>query len=181
MSPRTRILAVLALGLALAACGKSEAPAEAPVAETPPAPTVEEPKPAEGFTTEAPGAQVGPGADDALPDSAVAPPPIPAVVQSPNIPGHEDRRLRKAVAEVPAAMLGGQLTEISGEEAYDRAFKALYGYLGQRRIPTQSFYLKYRDDQAGFWIFMFFGDPPPGDGMYVHVRVFPDGRAEIVD
>lgn len=181
MSPRTRILAVFALGLALAACGKSEAPAEAPVAETPPAPTVEEPKPAEGFTTEAPEGAAGTAGAPAAPGAAAVPPPMPAVVQSPNIPGHEDRRLRKAVAEVPAAMLGGQLTEISSEEAYDRAFKALYGYLGQRRIPTQSFYLKYRDNQAGYWIFMFFGDPPPGDGMYVHVRVFPDGRAEIVD
>lgn len=178
MSPRTRIPAVIAFGLALAACGKSEAPAEAPVAETQPAPTLEEPKPAEGFTTEAPeGAIVA----RAAPDAAAAPPPMPAVVQSPNIPGHEDRRLRKAIAEVPAAMLGGQLTEITAEEAYDRAFKALYMYLGQRRIPTQSFYLKYQDDQAGYWIFMFFGDPTPGEGMYVHVRVFPDGRAEIVD
>lgn len=178
MSPRTRIPAVIAFGLALAACGKSEAPAEAPVAETPPAPTVEEPKPAEGFTTEAPEGNAG---APAAPDAAAVPPPMPAVVQSPNIPGHEDRRLRKAVAEVPAAMLGGQLSDITQEQAYDRAFRALYHYLGQKRIATQSFYLKYYDQQGGFWTYMFFGDPVPGEGMYVHVRVFPDGRAEIVD
>jgi hypothetical protein len=178
MSPSQRTLAVLALGLILAACGKSEPPSEAPVAESAPVPAAEEPRPAEGFTTEAPAGQGEAVAGDTTP---VAPPPMPAVVQSPNIPGHEDRRLRKAVAEVPAALLGGQVTDITQEEAYDRAFKALYHYLGQRRIPTQSFYLKYNDQQGGFWTYMFFGDPTPGEGMYVHVRVFPDGRAEIVD
>jgi hypothetical protein len=179
MSPSPRITAVLAFGFLLAACGKSEAPVEAPVVEAAPVSGVEEPRPAESFTTEAPeGADV-----DAATATALAAPaaPLPTVVQSPNIPGHEDRRLRKAVAEVPAALLGGQATDISADEAYDRAFKALYHYLGQRRIATQSFYLKYNDKQGGFWTYMFFGDPTPGEGLYVHVRVFPDGRAEIVD
>ncbi len=179
MSPMIRITAAMAAGVLLAACGKSESPADAPAADTPPAPVLAEPKPAEGFTTEAPDAHAT-GADREAPGE-VAPPPMPAVVQSPNIPGHEDRRLRKAVAEVPAALLGGQLTDISQEQAYDRAFKALYHYLGQKRIATQSFYLKYHDRQGGYWTYMFFGDPVPGEGMYVHVRVFPDGRAEIVD
>jgi uncharacterized protein (DUF2461 family) len=105
----------------------------------------------------------------------------PAVVQSPNIPGHEDRRLRKAIADVPAAMIGGAATDISPDQSYDRAFRALNYHLGQKRVPTQSFYLKYQEAQGGFTTYMFFGDPTPGEGMYVYVRVFPDGRAEIVD
>lgn len=166
----------LALALVLSACGKSEAPAEAPPAEAAPAPVVEEPKPAEGFTTGAPEPEV---AAEAPAPAATA--PMPAVVQSPNIAGHEDRRLRKAIAEVPAALIGGAASDITADQAYDRAFKALYHHLAQKKVPTQSFYLKYNDKQGGYWTYMFFGDPTPGQGMYVHVRVFPDGRAEIVD
>lgn len=167
---------VLAITVLLAACGKDEAPTEAPAAAVAPAPGVEQPKPAEGFTTEAPVDQTAPA--EAAPAPVAA---APAVVQSPNIPGHEDRRLRKAVAEVPAAMIGGAATDISPDQSYDRAFRALNYHLGQKRVPTQSFYLKYHESQGGYTTYMFFGDPPPGDGMYVYVRVFPDGRAEIVD
>jgi hypothetical protein len=176
MTKSHQILGTLALALVLAACGKSEAPAEAPSAEAAPAPMVEEPKPAEGFTTGAPEPELAAEA----PAPAVTA-PMPAVVQSPNIAGHEDRRLRKAIAEVPAALIGGATSDITAEQAYDRAFKALYHHLAQKKIPTQSFYLKYNDSQGGYWTYMFFGDPTPGAGMYVHVRVFPDGRAEIVD
>jgi hypothetical protein len=171
-----KLLGVLALTVVLAACGKDEAPTEAPAAAVAPAPEVEQPKPAEGFTTAAP---VDPNASP-----EVAPAPVaaaPAVVQSPNIPGHEDRRLRKAIADVPAAMIGGAATDISPDQSYDRAFRALNYHLGQKRVPTQSFYLKYQEAQGGFTTYMFFGDPTPGEGMYVYVRVFPDGRAEIVD
>jgi hypothetical protein len=176
MSSPSRLAAIVALTvLAAAGCGREEPAPPASTAEAEAPAAAEEPRPAEGFTTEAP----APATDAAPP---VATPAVtPVLVQSPNIPGHEDRRLRKAIAEVPAALLGGPATDITHDEAFDRAFKALYHYLGQKRVPTQSFYLKYQDQQGGYWTYMFFGDPTPGEGMYVHVRVFPDGRAEIVD
>jgi hypothetical protein len=178
MTKSHQILGTLALALVLAACGKSEAPAEAPSAEAAPAPMVEEPKPAEGFTTEV--AEVPPIVEVVKPSPSAAPATISNMI-APNVPNHEDRRFRKAIDEVPAALLGGQVQDVGEEDANQRAFRALYAYLARKRIPSETFYLKYYDKDAGYWTFMFFGIPWPNEGLYVYVRIFPDGRAEIVD
>ena len=172
-----QVLAVLAFSLVLAACGKEESPAEAPVADATPEPAVEQPKPAEGFTTEAP------ASSPIISAPSTAAPVVREVTQmsAPNLANHEDRRLRKAVEEIPATLIGGIVADVSEEEAPQRAFRALYNYLDRKNIPKESFYLKYFDKDAGYWTFMFFGVPTAGEGLYVYVRLFPDGRAEIVD
>lgn len=172
-----QILGVLALTVVLAACGKDEAPAEAPAAAVAPAPEVDQPKPAEGFTTAAPeSAPV-----NSIPPAATTVVPEISRMSAPNLANHEDRRLRKALEEIPATLIGGIVPDVSEEEAPQRAFRALYTYLDRKNIPKESFYLKYFDKDAGYWTFMFFGVPTPGEGLYVYVRLFPDGRAEIVD
>lgn len=165
-------VALLAVG-ALGACQRDTAPAPGePETGGNAVTAAPEPSPAEGFTTDAPAA----AATNVAPAA-----PRPGVVLSPNIPGSEDRRLRKAIAEVSAAALGGPLQDATREEAYDRAFKALYSFLAQQRIPTESFYLKDKPDNSAYRTFMFFGEKAPGEGLYVYVRIFPDGRAEITD
>lgn len=172
MSPSTRITAALALGLALTACGKTEAPADAAATDSAPAPALDEPKPADTFTTEMEASR-----------RAVASEPSPprSVVLAPNIPDHEDRRLRRAIAELNAAETGGPIDLSSEEASAERAFTVLYSYLEKQRLPTDTFYMKYSDEVNGYRYYMFFGIPREGEGLYVHVRLFPDGRAEIVD
>lgn len=166
--------AVLAAAFTLASCGKDEKVENAAPLEAAASVESESPRPAEGFTTEAPVATM------ATPPAPITAEGAPVVIAA-NIPGSEDRSLRKAIAEIPAAMLGGPANLAADAEPLDRAFQALNSYLAKRQIPSQTFYAKHQNYAHGYWTYMFFGDPKPGEGMYVHVRIFPDGRAEIVD
>jgi hypothetical protein len=171
MTATVRLALIAALGVLVAACDRENAapPSAADEAAAPVA--ADEPRPAEGFTTDAP----EPGVVAAAP-TAAAP-----VVIAPNVPNHDDRRIRKAIAEIPASVLGGPVDIADEDVSREHAFKALYRHVSGMGLPVDSFYRKYEDEVGGYRYYMFFGVPKEGEGLYVHVRVFPDGRAEIID
>lgn len=174
----SRLAPTLALMLVvpwLAACGRDEASPD-PESAAPAEEAVEPsgPVPADRFTTELPAPEAPAGSEG--PVGAA-----PARVVAPNVPNHEDRRIRMAIEELPPAETGGPVNIADEAVSADRAFEVLYRYLGRKGLATESFYMKYSDEVGGYRYYMFFGVPVEGEGMYVHMRLFPDGRVEIID
>jgi hypothetical protein len=154
------ILPALALVTAatLAACGGEKPPApaaEAPVAAAEPAAPVAEPVPA-------------PVA------SPVPATPDPAVPQQ-----QESFATKTATVAMPADAIGGSPVTNSAD-AWVRGNEAMKKYCADTAIPCDSFYVKESPQEtSGYYTMQFYGSPN-GEGMYVGVRVYPDGRAEIV-
>lgn len=55
-------------------------------------------------------------------------------------------------------------------------------HLDSAGIASDSFYFKSSvEDMGGYWMMTFYGNPPTQpDGMYIDVRVYPDGSAEVM-
>lgn len=154
MKIRLLCLSLLA-ATGLAACG----------GETPPVPVAPAPAPAA--------------------EAAPAPAPAPATpvvaTPAPAAPTGEQESFatKAATAAIPADAIGGSpVTNM--QDAWTRGNEALKKYCADNGIPFDSFFTKESPVETnGYWTMQFFGDPN-GQGMYVGVRVYPDGRAEIV-
>ena len=156
MNVRIPLLALICAAT-LAACG----------GETPPAPATAKSEPAP--------APVEPAPAPAAPPAVASPEPAPAQPGGPQ----ESFATKAATAAIPADAIGGSpVTNM--QEAWVRGNEALKKYCADNGIDSSSFFTKESPvEGGGYWTMQFFGDPK-GQGMYVGVRVFPDGRAEIV-
>ena len=117
--------------------------------KTPPAPPAEEPA-----------AETAPVAAEPAPapQSSLPPPPAAPVV-------------------IPAEAIGG--TPVANiQDAFTRGNAGMQKYCQDQGIPCESFYVKDTVQEGRGWVLQFFGNPY-NEGMYVNVRVFPDGRAEV--
>jgi hypothetical protein len=99
-------------------------------------------------------------------EPAPAPAPTPALPPPPPAP----------VVIPPDAIGGTPVTNI--QEAFVRGNAGMQKYCVDQGIPCESFYVKDTIMEGDAWILQFFGNPR-NEGMYVNVRVFQDGRAEI--
>lgn len=117
--------------------------------KTPPAPPAEEPA-----------AETAPVAAEPAPapQSSLPPPPAAPVV-------------------IPAEAIGGSPVA-NIQDAFTRGNAGMQKYCQDQGIPCGSFYVKDTVQEGGGWVLQFFGNPY-NEGMYVNVRVFPDGRAEV--
>lgn len=155
MKIRHSLSALLCAAL-LAACG----------GETPPAPT---------------SAKSEPPAAPAEPAPAPAPAPAPVASPTPAAPSGEQESFatKQASAAIPADAIGGSpVTNM--QEAWVRGNDALKKYSEDNGWDFSTFFTKEEPVQTGgYWTMQFFGEGA-GQAMYIGVRVFPDGRAEIV-
>jgi hypothetical protein len=155
MKIRVLCLTLLA-ATGLAACG----------GDTPPAPVASKPEPV---------AEAAPSPEPA--PAPAAPVATPAAAASSG--EQESFATKAATAAIPADAIGGSpVTNMP--DAWTRGNEALKKYCADNSIPCDSFFTKESPVETnGYWTMQFFGDPN-GQAMYVGVRVFPDGRAEIV-
>jgi hypothetical protein len=112
--------------------------------------------------------------DEALDDTTavVAEEPAPAPAPTPALPPPP-----AAPVVIPPDAIGGTpVTNI--QEAFVRGNAGMQKYCVDQGIPCDSFYVKDTIMEGEAWILQFFGNPH-NEGMYVNVRVFQDGRAEI--
>jgi len=117
--------------------------------EPPPAPAAEETEDFAAPVAEEP----APAPTPALPP----PPPAPVVIP-------------------PDAIGGTPVANI--QDAFERGNAGMQKYCVDQGIPCESFYVKDTIQEGEGWVLQFFGNPH-NQGMYVNVRVFPDGRAEV--
>lgn len=121
--------------------------------KAPPAPPPEEPAAETAPVAAAPAAEPAPA-----PKSSLPPPPAAPVV-------------------IPAEAIGG--TPVANiQDAFTRGNAGMQKYCQDQGIPCESFYVKDTVQEGEGWVLQFFGNPH-NEGMYVNVRVFPDGRAEV--
>ena len=64
------------------------------------------------------------------------------------------------------------------QDAFVRGNAGMQKYCVDQDIPCESFYVKDTIQEGEAWVLQFFGNPR-NQGMYVNVRVYPDGRAEV--
>lgn len=95
-----------------------------------------------------------------------APAPTPALPPPPPAP----------VVIPPDAIGGTPVTNI--QDAFVRGNAGMQKYCVDQEIPCESFYVKDTIQEGEAWVLQFFGNPR-NQGMYVNVRVYPDGRAEV--
>ena len=97
-----------------------------------------------------------------------APAPAPAPTPIP---------LPLAPIVIPADAIGG--TPVTNlDDAYARGSAGLQKYCVDEGMPCDSFYAKDTTEQGDHWLLMYFGTPR-NQAMYINVRVYPDGRAEV--
>lgn len=121
--------------------------------KAPPAPPAEDPVAETATVAAAPAAEPAPA-----PKSSLPPPPAAPVV-------------------IPAEAIGG--TPVANiQDAFTRGNAGMQKYCQDQGIPCESFYVKDTVQEGEGWVLQFFGNPH-NEGMYVNVRVFPDGRAEV--
>lgn len=168
---RIPVAAVLA-ALLLSACGKP----------TPPPAPVAEPEPIEVETQPAPFASAPPMPLQPPPinDPGYVPTPMPA--PPPEMGGvkpQESYVTKAATAAIPADAIGG--SPVTNEtDAWFRGDSALRKYCEDHRIPFNEFRVKEKPVKTGdYWTMQYFG-AVNGQGIYVGIRVYPDGRAEII-
>jgi hypothetical protein len=155
------LYAALLAASTLSACGGDPAPvvppaAEKPVAEQPSAPA---PAPPAGMVP------------------TPAPSPAPTAPGPP--PAQESFATKAATAAIPADAIGGSPVA-NVADAWVRGHEALKKYCGDNAMPCDSFYVKESPQEtSGYYTMQFFG-APNNDPMYIGVRIYPDGRAEIV-
>jgi hypothetical protein len=154
------ILPLLATLLAVG-CGGEPEPAPAPK------PAVEAPAPAPAAPAPAP---------------AVAEPPPVVATPAPAPPtngAQESFATKTATAAIPADAIGGSPVT-NQADAWVRGNDAVRKYCEDNGIPFDSFYVKESPiETSGYYTMQFYG-APNNQGMYIGVRVYPDGRAEIV-
>jgi hypothetical protein len=121
--------------------------------------------------------------------AAEAPPAAPAIVPSPQPVAPADAAAQNqpqesfvtkaASAAIPADAIGGSPVT-NQADAWVRGNEALKKYCADTALPCDSFYVKESPQEtAGYYTMQFFG-APNGEGMYIGVRIFPDGRAEVI-
>jgi hypothetical protein len=136
--------------------------------ETPPAPATEKPAP----IAEAPAAAEQP---------AAAPAPVATPTPAPAAPAGEQESFatKAATAAIPADAIGGSpVTNMP--DAWVRGNEALKKYCADNGMDCANFFTKEEPVQTGgYWTMQFFGEAK-GQAMYVGVRVYPDGRAEVI-
>lgn len=157
MNVRLTLLS-LCCAAALAACG----------GETPPAPAKAEPEPMAAPAPVAP-----------APVAAPAPAPVETPAPAPASGAQESFATKQAAAAIPADAIGGSpVTNMP--EAWMRGNEALKKYCVDNDMDCSNFYTKESPvETGGYWTMQFFGEDG-GQPMYVGVRVYPDGRAEVV-
>lgn len=144
----------LACAATLAACG----------GETPPAPATAKNEPA-----------AAPAPAPAAPDPAPVASPTPAPPSAPQ----ESFATKAATAAIPADAIGGSPVG-NMQEAWVRGNEALKKYCADNGMECSSFFTKESPvETGGFWTMQFFGEAN-GEPMYVGVRVYTDGRAEVI-
>lgn len=152
------ILPLFAAALAVG-CGETPPPRPAPVAEVP-APAPAEPAPAPA-------------------PAEPAPAPVVATPAPPTNGAQESFATKDATAAIPADAIGGSPVT-NQADAWVRGNEAARKYCEDNGIPFDSFYVKESPiETSGYYTMQFYG-APNNQGMYIGVRVFPDGRAEIV-
>jgi hypothetical protein len=166
------ILCAVASVLILSACGGDPPPAT--VAD-------EEPK------AEAPVAQAAAPQAPAL--TPLPPPEIPAnYVPSPTpapppmVNGHQPQEsyvTKQADALIPADAIGGSPVT-NDDDAWYRGKAAMQKYCEDNGIPFANFAVKEPPVATnGYWTMQYFGTHH-NQGVYVGIRVYPDGRAEVM-
>jgi hypothetical protein len=161
------VLALAAVALLSACSGSEKTPAEPPAAAAEPAPS---PSPAQSA------APVGQAPSfDAIPvDQPAQPrPPAPAATPEP--------QPQPVGFRVPADAIGGENMGVQTFDVATRGEAALRKHFTDAGVDPSTFYFKIPVEQRdGYWTMTFYGNPPTQpDGMYVEVRVFPDGSAEV--
>lgn len=148
----------------LGACGGGPAPAPAP-------PAAEEKPVAETAPPTA-------AAPAAAPVTSV-PTPSPAPAVSGASREQESFATKAASAAIPADAIGG--TPIANiEEAWERGQQALEKYCSDNAMPCDSFYVKESPQETGGYFTMQFFGAPNNNPMYIGVRIYQDGRAEVI-
>jgi hypothetical protein len=166
---RSSLTVALALAavVSLSACSGSEkAPADPPAAA------------AEATPTETPAAapvRQAPSFNSIPVDQPTQPPP-PAPVDTPE-PQQQPVGFR-----VPADAIGGEKMATTTFDIATRGEMALKKHFTDAGVDPSTFYFKIPVEQRGnYWTMTFYGNPPTQpDGMYVEVRVYPDGSAEVM-
>jgi hypothetical protein len=171
-SSLTLVLA-LAAAMSLAACSGSEkAPADPTAASTtePATDTTATSQPAAPAVRQAPSFEALPVDPSTQPSPAT---PTPAAVQ-------DDQQ--RTSFRVPADAIGGDQMEATTFNVATRGEMALRKHFTDAGIDPSTFYFKIPVDQRGnYWTMTFYGNPPTQpDGMYVEVRVYADGSAEVM-
>ncbi len=164
------VLAIAAI-TALSACsGSKQTPVDPPKAASP---ATAAPSPAETPVA----TPVGPAPSfDAIPVDQPAQPRPPAPATAPEAPP------QPVGFRVPADAIGGEKMESTTYSIATRGELALKKHFTDAGIDPSTFYFKIPvEDRGGYWTMTFYGNPPTQpDGMYVEVRVYPDGSAEVM-
>ena len=173
MKFRIPVLASLAV-FALSACDKPAPPAQ-PAEEL-------EPLAADVPAVSAPALTPQP--------TLVPPPPVndpgyvatPAPAPPPEFGGvtpQESFATKAATAAIPAEAIGGSPVT-NDTDAWFRGDAALRKFCEDQKLPFSNFGTKEKPVKTGgYWTMQYFG-AVNGQGMYVGIRVYPDGRAEII-
>ena len=172
MTYRILVPGLLAV-LALAACSDSAPPPATPEATAP----VEMQAPPSAAP---PAAAPVPLQPPPLVDPGFVPSPTPAPPQEyGGITPQESYVSKAATAAIPAEAIGG--SPVTNEnDAWFRGHAALQKYCEDQRLPFDAFRIKEKPVKTGaYWTMQYFG-APNGQGTFVGIRVFPDGRAEII-
>jgi predicted small lipoprotein YifL len=160
------VVLTLAAVISLSACSGSEkAPAEQP-------PAAAEASPAETPVRQAPSFDTIPVDKPAEPTQP--PPPAPSSTPEP--------QQQPVGFRVPADAIGGEKMGTATFDIASRGELALRKHFTDAGVDPSTFYFKIPVEQRGnYWTMMFYGNPPTQpDGMYVEVRVYPDGSAEVM-
>lgn len=156
------LYAALLAATTLSACGGDRAPAVPPPAEKPVAEQSAAPEPT-------------PKAEPVV--STPAPSPAPSESGLPA--AQESFATKAATAAIPADAIGGSPV-VNLADAWVRGHEALKKYCGDTAMPCDSFYVKESPQEtSGYYTMQFFG-APNNDPMYIGVRIYPDGRAEVI-
>lgn len=171
----------IAATLTLAACSGSE------TTTAEPATTVRTGTPA---TTPEPGSEPEPRVD---PTAVAQAPSFDQPNRRAEAPVDADQRRKEAIAaaeapqetssfRVPADAIGGERLDTDTYALAMRGQAALYKHFDDLGVAKDSFYFKFPvTERGGYWSMGFYGTPPTRpDGVYVEVRVHPDGSAEVI-
>jgi len=156
------LYAALLAASALSACGSNSAPPASPAAE--------------------PAAAATPAAPEPAPRAAptiATPAPNPAAAAPGQSAPQESFATKAATAAIPADAIGGSPVA-NQADAWVRGHEALKKYCSDNAMPCDSFYVKESPQEtSGYYTMQFFG-APNNDPMYIGVRIYPDGRAEVI-
>jgi hypothetical protein len=153
-----RLITLLAAALLASGCGSEEAPKP-------------EAAPVEKAAAPAPAPQPAAAPVATAPVQPPPPPPSPQYTHP--------ALTTQATAVIPPDAIGGTPTDMASFDPTQRGKLAIEKYCQDMKFSCESFYAKDMQEIQGAWVLQYFGTPG-GNGMYVDVRVYNDGRAEIV-